>query len=85
MKYRGQREGAGLSLFHHGTAALHGVSPARHVRAPLVWLAWTGLLSFFRGLVFFLPSSPGRTGFPPAAKTSSQGALEFLNLENNSL
>lgn len=44
-----------------------------------------GSAVFFRGLVFCLPFSPGRTGFPPAAKTSSQGALEFLNLENNSL
>lgn len=44
-----------------------------------------GSAVFFRGLVFCLPFSPGRTGFPPAVKTSSQGALEFLNLENNSL
>ena len=33
-------------------AALNGVSPVRNMRSPLVWLAWTGLLSVLEGLFF---------------------------------
>ena len=53
--------------------------------SPLVLLAWMGLLSFLEGLFFACLLVQEGQVFPPAAKTSSQGALEFLNLENNSL
>lgn len=85
MKCRGQREGTGLSISHCGTGSFKW-SLASHKHAiPTCVAGLDRSAVFFRGLVFCLPSSPGRTGFPPAAKTSSQGALEFLNLENNSL